>query len=107
DPDALNQAAILFLGIAVMAMFFGRASIRAIAHIGERFLAELRVSVFRHLISLGLDFFERERTGRLVARLTSDVDALQELVQMGLAMFVQNALVFVGALVVIFIMSWE
>jgi ATP-binding cassette, subfamily B, bacterial len=107
DGDALNRAAILFLGVAVLALFFGRASIRAIANIGEHFLRELRVRVFRHLLSLGLDFFERERTGRLVARLTSDVDALQELVQMGLVMFVQNALLFVGALIVIFAMSWQ
>jgi ATP-binding cassette subfamily B protein len=107
DPAALNQSAIAYLGVAVFALFFGRASIRAIANIGEHFLRDLRVRVFRHLTSLGLDFFERERTGRLVARLTSDVDALQELVQMGLAMFVQNILLFCGAVIVIFTMSWQ
>jgi ATP-binding cassette, subfamily B, bacterial len=58
-------------------------------------------------MSLGLEFFEREKTGRLVARLTSDVDAMQELVQMGLTMMVQNVLLFVGALVIIFILSWQ
>ena len=107
DVGALNQAAIAYLVLALAALFFGRQSIRAIANIGEHFLRDLRVRVFRHLTSLGLDFFERERTGRLVSRLTSDVDALQELVQMGLAMFVQNILIFVGAVIVIFAMSWE
>ncbi len=107
DVAALNTAAVAYLVLAFVALALGRQSIRAIAAIGERFLRELRVRVFRHLTSLGLDFFERERTGRLVARLTSDVDALQELVQMGLAMFVQNALLFVGALAVILILSWE
>src|SRR5262249_59252540 len=63
--------------------------------------------VFRHLMSLGMDFFEREKTGKLVARMTSDMDALQELVQMGLVMFVQNGLLFVGAIFVIFLMSWQ
>ncbi len=103
----LNAAAIAYLCLAFIALYFGRASIRAIAKIGEEFLRELRVRVFRHLTSLGLDFFERERTGRLVSRLTSDVDALQELVQMGLAMLVQNLLLFVGAVIVIFVMSWQ
>jgi ATP-binding cassette subfamily B protein len=107
DVGALNQAAIAYLVLALAALVFGRQSIRAIANIGEHFLRDLRVRVFRHLTSLGLDFFERERTGRLVSRLTSDVDALQELVQMGLAMFVQNILIFVGAVIVIFAMSWE
>ena len=107
DASVLNQSAIAYLVVAVFALFFGRASIRAIANIGEHFLRDLRVRVFRHLTSLGLDFFERERTGRLVSRLTSDVDALQELVQVGLAMFVQNVLLFCGAVIVIFTMSWQ
>src|SRR5262245_7312477 len=58
-------------------------------------------------MSLGMDFFEREKTGTLVARMTSDMDALQELVQMGLVMFIQNGLLFVGAVLVIFLMSWQ
>jgi ATP-binding cassette, subfamily B, bacterial len=107
DAGALNLSALLYLVVAVTALFLGRTSIWVVSRVGEQFLRELRVRVFRHLQSLGLDFFEREKTGRLVARLTSDVDALQELVQIGLTMFVQNALLFVGALVVIFTMSWE
>ena len=54
-----------------------------------------------------MDFYEREKTGRLVSRMTADIDALQELVSQGLVMFVQNVLIFVGAIVVIFILSWQ
>jgi len=107
DAGALNLSALLYLFVAIAALFFGRASIWAVARVGEQFLRELRVRVFNHLLSLGLDFFERERTGRLVSRLTSDVDALQELVQQGLAMFVQNVLLFFGAVIVIFVLSWQ
>src|SRR5688572_2218423 len=107
DAGALNLSAALFLGVACVAMVFGRLAIRAVARVGETFLRELRVRVFRHLLSLGLDFFERERTGRLVSRLTSDVEAMQELVQTGLTMFVQNILIFFGAIIVIFVLSWQ
>jgi ATP-binding cassette subfamily B protein len=107
DAGALNLSAVLYLAVAVVALVLGRLSIRQVARVGESFLRELRVRVFQHLMSLGLDFFEREKTGRLVARLTSDVDAMQELVQMGLTMMVQNVLLFVGALAVIFTMSWQ
>jgi ATP-binding cassette subfamily B protein len=103
----LNRAAITYLVVAFVGAFFGRLVIRKVAQIGETFLRDLRERVFRHLLSLGLDFFERERTGRLVSRMTSDVDALQELVSMGLVMFVQNGLIFVGAIIAIFILSWE
>jgi len=107
DAGALDLSAAMYLGVACVALVLGRASIRQVARVGETFLRELRVRVFRHLMSLGLDFFEREKTGRLVARLTSDVDAMQELVQMGLTMMVQNVLLFFGALVIIFTMSWQ
>ena len=83
DAGALNQSALLFLVVSLVAPVLGRFAIRWTARIGETFLRDLRVRVFRHLIGLGLDFFEREQTGRLVARMTSDIDALQELVQAG------------------------
>jgi ATP-binding cassette, subfamily B, bacterial len=107
NSGALNMAALLYLFAAVAGLFFGRAVIKMVARVGEAFLRDLRSSVFRHLMSLGMDFFEREKTGKLVARMTSDMDALQELVQMGLVMFVQNGLLFVGAILVIFLLSWQ
>jgi ATP-binding cassette, subfamily B, bacterial len=107
NAGALNMAALLYLFAAIAGLFFGRAVIKVVARVGEAFLRDLRSSVFRHLMSLGMDFFEREKTGKLVARMTSDMDALQELVQMGLVMFVQNGLLFVGAILVIFLLSWQ
>ena len=107
DAGALNLSALLYLFAAISGLFFGRAVIKMVARVGETFLRDLRSGVFRHLMSLGMDFFEREKTGTLVARMTSDMDALQELVQMGLVMFVQNGLLFVGAILVIFLMSWK
>jgi ATP-binding cassette, subfamily B, bacterial len=107
DAGALNLSALIYLFAAIAGLFFGRAVIRMVAKVGEAFLRDLRSRVFRHLMSLGMDFFEREKTGKLVARMTSDMDALQELVQMGLVMFVQNGLLFVGAILVIFLMSWK
>jgi len=104
---ALDQSAVAYLVVALVALFLGRVSIMMVARIGEAFLADLRVRVFRHLMDLGLDFFEREKTGRLVARMTSDVDTLQELIQMGLTAFVQNVLLFSGALVAILLLSWQ
>jgi ATP-binding cassette subfamily B protein len=107
DAGALNLSAFLYLIAAIAGLFFGRAVIKMVARVGESFLRDLRSRVFRHLMSLGMDFFEREKTGTLVARMTSDMDALQELVQMGLVMFIQNGLLFIGAVLVIFLMSWQ
>ncbi len=107
DGAMLNQSALIYVGVALLALVLGRFSIVVVARVGEAFLRDLRVRVFRHLSTLGLDFFEREKTGRLVSRMTADVDAMQELVQMGLTAFVQNILLFTGALIAILLLSWQ
>ncbi len=103
----LNRAALLYLVAAFLGLAFGRLSIWFVNRTGEQFLRSLRGRVFGHLMGLSLDFFEREKTGRLVSRMTSDIDALQELISQGLVMFVQNFLIFVGAVIVIVTLSWQ
>jgi ATP-binding cassette, subfamily B, bacterial len=107
DEHTLNLVALLYVAVAFGALVFARLAIMMVARLGESFLRDLRIRTFRHLMDLGLDYFESEQTGRLVGRMTSDVDALQELVQQGLTSIVQNGLLFVGALVVIFVLSWQ
>jgi ATP-binding cassette subfamily B protein len=107
DSRTLDLVVVLSVVATLGALAFARISIMLVARLGETFLRDLRIRTFRHLMDLGLDFFEREHTGRLVGRMTSDVDALQELVQQGLTSIVQNGLLFVGALVIIFVLSWQ
>jgi ATP-binding cassette subfamily B protein len=107
DGQALNRAAILYFVLAIAGLVLGRAVTRMVARLGENFLRWLRSHVFRHLMSLSMDFFEKEKTGRLVARMTSDIDALQELVSQGLVLMVQNVLLFVLTTIVIMIISWQ
>jgi ATP-binding cassette subfamily B protein len=107
DGGALNLAAALYLGLALVGLVLGRAVIRMVSRLGESFLRWLRGHVFDHLMRLSMDFFEKEKTGRLVARMTSDIDALQELVSQGLVLMVQNVLLFVGTTIVIVVISWQ
>src|SRR5689334_18536195 len=105
DAGALNLAAGLYLTVAILALILGRQVVWLVSKIAETFLRDLRVEAFRHLTTLGMDFFEREKTGQLVARMTSDVDALQDLVSQGLVSMGQNALLFFGAVVAIVVLS--
>ena len=82
-PPRSNRAAVAYLVVAVLGLVFGRWVIWLVSRTGERFLRALREQVFRHIMSLSMDFFEREKTGRLVSRMTSDIDALQELIRTG------------------------
>ena len=81
NTHPLNVAGLIFLGLALSKPFVVRAQILFAARAGERFLDSLRVAAFDKLQALPLGFFERERAGVLVSRLTSDVQSLNELVR--------------------------
>ncbi|MBV9665808.1 MAG: ABC transporter ATP-binding protein [Actinobacteria bacterium] len=101
----LDRAAIAFIFVAILAFFSSRFQILMVTRVGEKFLRDMRVRVFDHMQAMSMGFFDREQTGRLVARMTSDMDALQELVQQGLVMFVTNGLLLVFSIVVLLAMS--
>jgi ATP-binding cassette, subfamily B, bacterial len=65
---------------------------------GERMLYTLRVKIFSHLQRLGLDYYEREMSGRIMTRMTTDVDAMDTFLQTGLITMVNALLTFVGVL---------
>jgi ATP-binding cassette, subfamily B, bacterial len=75
---AVNVAALTILGLAVLKPFVVRAQTLFAATASERFLNRLRTTAFDRLQALPLGFFEQERTGVLISRLTSDVQALDE-----------------------------
>ena len=101
DAGALNLAAAGYLVSALVALALARWQIMLVTRIGEQFLRDLRVRVFDHIQGMSMAFFDTQQTGRLVARMTSDIDSLQELVQMGLVMFVTNFLLLVFSVAVL------
>jgi ATP-binding cassette subfamily B protein len=105
DGAALDAVVIGYLVAAIVAVVSGRSQIRLITLVGESFLRDLRARVFDHLQAMGMTFFDAQPAGKLVARMTSDVDALQTLVQQGLVMFIQNGLLFVATVIVLVILS--
>ena len=72
---------------------------------GERLLYTLRVKIFSHLQRLGLDFYERELTGRIMTRMTTDVDALSSFFQTGLITMVNSVLTFVVVFIVMLVLN--
>jgi ATP-binding cassette, subfamily B, bacterial len=72
---------------------------------GERLLYTLRVKLFAQLQRLGLDFYEREMSGRIMTRMTTDVDALSSFLQTGLITMVSSVLTFFGVLAALLIIN--
>jgi ATP-binding cassette subfamily B protein len=74
---------------------------------GERMLADLRNQLFRHLQRLSLGFYERNRAGVIISRLTNDVEALDQLVTDGVTSLVQNTLTLGLSAVILFLLDWR
>jgi len=72
---------------------------------GERLLYTLRVKIFAHLQRLGLDYYERELAGRIMTRMTTDVEALSSFLQTGLITFVNSLLTFAGVLIALLVIN--
>ena len=101
DGGALNAAVVGYVVVAGISYVAYRFQVLLISRIGESFLRDLRLRVFDHLQRLSMPFYDREKAGVIVSRMTSDVDSLQELVQMGLLMFVSNGLLLVVSVIVL------
>ena len=72
---------------------------------GERLLYTLRVKIFSQLQRLGLDYYEREMAGRIMTRMTTDVDAMSTFLQTGLITMVNAGLTFVGVMVALLLIN--
>src|SRR3954464_8296999 len=75
--------------------------------VGERILADLRNRLFAHLQKLSLGFYERNRAGVIISRLTNDVEAIDQLVTDGVTSLVQNTLTLVGTAIILFVLDWR
>jgi ABC-type multidrug transport system fused ATPase/permease subunit len=91
---------LLVLAVAIAAVC-GYLFLRLSGRIGQSLLFDLRLRVFRHIQQLSLSFYERYTSGRVIARLTSDVDALQELLATGLASLITSVLSIVGVAIIL------
>ena len=107
DGAFLDRAVIAYVVVACIAYVAYRFQVVTISRIGENFLRDLRVRVFDHIQRLSMPFYDREKAGVVVSRMTSDVDSLQELVQMGLLMFVSNSLLLFASVAVLGAVSWK
>src|ERR687898_83002 len=107
DFHALTVIVVLFVVAGIANLLTSAAQTYFTGWTGERILADLRNKLFRHVQKLSLGFFERNRAGVIISRLTNDVDALDQLVTDGVTTLVQNTLLLVGSAAVLFWLDWR
>jgi ATP-binding cassette subfamily B protein len=102
---AIVVVSLIGLAIVLADWVVNIAETMVVGRNGERLLYSLRVKLFAQLQRLGLDFYEREMSGRIMTRMTTDVDALSTFLQTGVITMVSSVLTFFGVLAALLIIN--
>ena len=107
DERRLAIVVIAYIAVNAAAWILGAATWLLLADIGQRVVLEVRRDLFDHLTSLSLRYFSQQKAGWIIARLTSDVDALSDVLNQGLNTLVWNTLTLVAAVAGLFLLDWR
>ena len=107
DVGELNLSVAIYLLVAFLAYVFGRMQFLYLNRTGESFLRVLRLAVFRQMQRQSMAFYDRNKAGVLVARMTADIESMAELVQWGLLQFIAAGMLLVFAFFVLLTLSWQ
>ena len=107
DARLLALIAAGAIAIGLLGLAFSSAETYLSGWVGERVLTDLRGDLFAHLQRQSLGYYERQRAGVLISRLTNDVEALQQLVTDGITATVRSVLTLVVAGAILLVLDWR
>jgi ABC-type multidrug transport system fused ATPase/permease subunit len=105
DIGALDLIVAAFLVSAIVYAVATYAQTYLVGWVGQRTLQDLRIRLFSHLQRLSIGFYSRNRAGVIISRITNDVEALDQLVEDGLATLIQSGLTLIGVVVILFVLD--
>jgi len=103
SPEALNHSILFFFALVVALAVGTFTRFYLVSWVGERFVADIRMRVFNHLIELHPGFFESNRASEIQSRLTADTTLLQSVIGSSLSLALRNGIMLVGGIVLLFI----
>ncbi len=103
----IAQIAGIYIGLLLFSFLLEFTQTYIMQWTGQKVMFDLRAQIFRHLQGLHIAFFDRNPVGRLVTRVTSDVDALNEMFTAGVVSIFEDIFVLLGILVIMLNMSWR
>ena len=113
EPDrdllrrGLTGAALLYMGLKVVEFALQYAFTLAIGYLGQNVLRDIRADVFGKLQRLPLSYFDQNPVGRLITRVTSDVDAINQFITGGLVSLIQSSFIIVVYVVIMLSVNWQ
>jgi len=107
DAGGLAYTGFLYLAAVVAEVFFLYAQYYLTMLVAQKSLADLRVDVFSHVQSLEAAYFDRNPVGRLVTRMTSDVDVINEMFAAGAMTILMDVFTLLGIIAILFAIDWR
>jgi ATP-binding cassette, subfamily B, multidrug efflux pump len=102
---ALGWISIIFLSSLILGFGFQYLQVRVMQKVGQETMCDMRKEIFDHLQRLPMSYYDQTPVGRLVTRVTTDVDALNDLFASGLVAMVNDAFLLVGFIVAMLIIN--
>ncbi|MFL5823737.1 MAG: ABC transporter transmembrane domain-containing protein, partial [Solirubrobacteraceae bacterium] len=105
DVGALDLVVAAFLLSAIIYALASCAQTYLVGWVGQRALQDLRMQLLAHLQRLSIGFYSRNRAGVIISRISNDVEALDQLVEDGIATLIQSGLTLIGVVVILLVMD--
>ncbi len=107
DYAGVARIALVFLGVIVLHFVFSFAHVLVMEYAGQSIMHDMRLTLFKHIQGLSIAFFTRNPVGRLVTRVTSDVQNLHEFFTSMITVVFKDIFLVVGITVVLLVMNWR
>ena len=107
DKMGLLMTTMAFFGVLIVRGLLQYANAYLTQWIGQRTIFDLRMEVFEHLQRLSLRFYDKNPIGRMITRVTNDVEVLNEMFSSGIVMVFTDAFTIIGIFYFMFSMNWE
>lgn len=105
DIDGIRRLALYLGGLILLGLLVGYGHVYTLSVAGQRAMYDLRVGLFRHLGTLALRFYDQNPQGRLVTRVTNDIEALNEMFAAVLVNLAKDILLLTGTVALLFAMN--
>jgi ATP-binding cassette, subfamily B, multidrug efflux pump len=105
--EGLDRLALLFFGILVVGFAFEYLQTWTMQLTGQRIMFDLRMAIYSHLQKIDLQYYDRNPVGRLMTRVTSDVDALNDLFTSGVVTIFGDIFSLLGIMALLVSMNWR
>src|SRR5437763_13139769 len=103
----IAQVSAMYVSVLVVSFFLEYLQTYFMQWTGQKVMFDLRSQIFRHLQQMDIGFFDRNPVGRLVTRVTTDVDALNEMFTAGVVSIFEDVFVLAGIVAIMLGMNWK